>query len=221
MSFFKRKIDKVFNQTDIAISKSKLEGSQWIKAEENQSRIIYTFMQNRRLLISDDGVGSEAEWEFLVDNDTLMIKKSTITVFNCHIVYDEFLILNKDNTDEFELFANFTKYKNLSPSDAQNKFKSLFATIESNKNISNKDKIYVVQLYELRDLLRIGKNKGRVLRLIRNLVHDEETGRLFNIHFHKVFGYPFVHELNGSQFKNSDRADIARPLLSNRVIGID
>jgi len=218
MSIFKRKFEKVLTQADLQVSKSKLEGSQWIKAESGHSRVLYSFMKDKRLVISTDGEGSEAEWEFLVDNDSLLIKADALTVFNCHIVFDEFMILNKDNTDEFELYANFSKYKNASSSIAESNFKRLFSTIEKDKTISNRDKILIIQLYELRDLLRIGKNKSRIIRLIKNLMNDRETMRLFNSYYQSVFGYPFAMELNGSPLNSKDKAEIAQPLLKNHVI---
>lgn len=218
MSIFKRKLEKVLTQVDLQVSKSKLEGSQWIKVESGPSRVLYSFMKDKRLIISTDGEGSEAEWEFLVDNDSLLIKTDALTVFNCHIVFDEFMILNKDNTNEFELYANFSKYKNSSSSDAQNKFKRLFATIERDRTISNKDKILIIQLYELRDLLRLGKERSKILRLIENIVNDKETTRLFNSYYQSVFGYPFAMELNGSPISHKEKEEIAHPLLRNKIL---
>ncbi|MHC1773818.1 MAG: hypothetical protein AB9834_00255 [Lentimicrobium sp.] len=175
-------------------------------------------MKDNRLIISTDGAGSEAEWEFLVDNDCLMIKADTLSIYNCHIVFDEFMILNKDNTDDFELFANFSKYKNSSSSDTQNNFKRLFATVEKDRTISSRDKIFIIQLYELRDLLRVGKNKSRIIRLIDNLMENKETGRLFNFYYQSIFGYTFVLELNGSPLNHKDKEDIAQPLLRNKIL---
>lgn len=218
MSYLKRKGLNLFRNTNIIISESKLENSQWIKIVDESFKIIYSFLPDKRLIVTSNGDGIEKQWEFIVDNDNLLIRDNNLIVYNCHIVNDEFLILNKDNTQEFELFANLTKYKNKSNLEIQNSFTELFESVANNKELPVLNKLIIIQIYELNSVLKIGQNKNKAKRILNNLVYDYDSGKLFHQYFKDIFNTSIVEVFSKSSFNLNDKFEISDTLIKYGVL---
>ena len=182
------------------------------------SKIVYSFLEDKRLIISKDGNGKEADWEFFIDSDTIAIKEEHMTIYNCSIIFEEFMSLNKDNSDEIILFANKTKYTNYSKLEIENKFTKLFEKISDYKNLNTLELIFIIRLYELQGLFKQGKDKNKVVHLLDRMVNTSTDIVVFNNFFNKLFGISVLRELQYSAFSNTSKNQIASILLAKGII---
>lgn len=218
MSFFSRSIAKLSNRADIVVSKNKLLDSQWLKITNGNDKITYAFLGNKRLIVATNGNGLEGKWEFIVDNYTLIIETENMEVFNCNIINDEYLILNKDSTTDIQIFGNSTKFKNSSPVDVRESFNKLFYRLNLQKGLHHEEKLYAIQLYELKSLFELGKDKERAIRLIDELVQDSVSGATLRKKYQEVIGADITTHLRNSKFKVEDTKEIVYPLLKYGTI---
>lgn len=104
--------NKVKKYAQRNISKSYLTGCTWILSNEISENILYTFRSNGQLLITTNGIVEKADYELIIDNNSILITKNKITEhYSILNIYDNFLFLNKISTDSILVFANQTKYK--------------------------------------------------------------------------------------------------------------
>lgn len=104
--------NKVKKYAQRNISKSYLTGCTWILSNETSQNILYTFRSNGQLLITTNGIVKKADYEIIIDSNSILITKNNITEHYSIInIYDNFLFLNKISTDSILVFANQTKYK--------------------------------------------------------------------------------------------------------------
>ena len=217
MSFLNKKIQQFIDKKDIAISKNKLSNTSWLKTNTGNNKITYSFLTDNELIISNDGEGIRAKWEFLVDNDTLIIEKDCIEVFNCQIIYDEFLILNKDNTNSIEIYGNLSKFKSNQVKDIQSKFNLLFQKLSVSNDIDPLEKLYSLKIYEIMILLETGTERNRLKRLFNDVVYDHASGVIFFKFYKSITNKNLVQSLNQSKFKRSDILDIAETLFVHKI----
>jgi hypothetical protein len=218
MSFLNKKIQQFIDKKDIAISKNKLSNTSWLKTNTGNNKITYSFLTDNELIISNDGEGIRARWEFLVDNDTLIIEKECIEVFNCQIIYDEFLILNKDNTDSIEIYGNLSKFKSNQVKEIQSKFDLLFQKLSVSNDIDPLEKLYYLKIYEIMILLETGTEKNRLKRLFNDVVYDHASGVVFFKSFNSITNKNLSQSLNQSKFKRSDILNIVENLIVYKII---
>jgi hypothetical protein len=218
MGFLNKKFSQIIDKKDIVISKNKLLNSAWLKTNTGDNKVIYSFLNNKELIVSTDGDGKRGMWEFIVDNDTLIIEKETIEVFNCQIIYDEFLILNKDNTTSIEIFGNLSKFKNNQGSEVQSKFNILFQRLSISDEIQSIEKLYILKIYEILMLLESTSSKSRLKRLFNELVFDEASRIKFETTFFKIANKSIIQSLNQSKFTRAELLDTVESLIKHRVV---
>ncbi len=218
MSFISRNLGKIINKADIIVSKNKLLNSQWLKITDGGDRITYAFLNDKRLVISKNGNGYEGKWEFIVDNYTLIIETESLEIFNCNFINDEFLIINKDNTNQIQVFGNLSKFKNISTPDVQYSFNRLFSYINLNNNLHHDERLYMIQVYELKSLLETGADKNRATQIVKELVQDAESGLKFRSKYKEIIGTDITSHLINSRFKADDTKNIISPLLNFGII---
>ena len=74
--------------------------------------VLYTFLNNNELLITINGYVKRANYELIIDNNSILITIDNITQhYNLINMRNDFLILNKVSSDEILFFANQTKFK--------------------------------------------------------------------------------------------------------------
>ena len=94
------------------ISKSYITNCSWILTNEINDDVLYTFLNNNELLITINGYVKRANYELIIDNNSILITIDNITQhYNLINVRNDFLILNKVSSDEILFFANQTKFK--------------------------------------------------------------------------------------------------------------
>lgn len=218
MGFINKKISQIIDKKDIAISRNKLVNTSWLKTNSDNRKITYSFLPNAELIISTDGDGIRARWEFIVDNDTIIIESGKIEVFNCQIIYDEFLILNKDNTNSIEIFGNLSKFKSNQEKDVQSKFNMFFQKMFEFDDIEPSEKLYILKIYEILILLESSSNKSRLKRLFYDVVYDEMSRIKFETTFYKISHKSIVQSLNQTKFNREELLDIAESLVKHRII---
>lgn len=106
-------LTKLKKSSGRSITKSYLTGCSWLMVNnDDQSQILYTFRNNNELIITNNGDVDIANYELIVDNNSILIKFSSKTEHHTIVnVKDDFLFLNKFSTDKTLVFANYTKYK--------------------------------------------------------------------------------------------------------------
>ena len=117
---------KIKKYAQKSISKNYLTGCTWMltNSEEN---VLYTFRNNGELLITRNGIVLKAEYELIVDNNSILITKDGVTEHYSIInVYNDFLFIHKISTDSILTFANYTKFKDETKSALNNKANDLY-----------------------------------------------------------------------------------------------
>jgi len=105
-------LKKAIKNSQITISKSYLTSCSWILINEENQDIFYTFRSNEELLITVNGIVEKAQYELIVDNDTILITQKGITEhFFIYREKDDFLFLRRLSSNKVLYFANQTKYK--------------------------------------------------------------------------------------------------------------
>lgn len=103
---------KVKKTIESKISKSYLTGCSWIITNEPNDNILYTFRNNNELLITTNGIVKRAEYELIIDNNSILITKDNITEhYDILNVKNELLFLSKVSTNSILFLANNTKFK--------------------------------------------------------------------------------------------------------------
>ncbi|MEG1387853.1 MAG: hypothetical protein RSC72_11445 [Algoriella sp.] len=131
--------------TEIKISNSYLIGSNWYLEENNN--IIYTFRSNNDLLITTNGIVKKCHYEYIVDNNSLIITIDNITEMYFIVnIKDDKLILHKISNKEILVFSNLTKLKD--------NIKGEFRKFENQINkINDNSKVNFMDYYDRMNLL--------------------------------------------------------------------
>lgn len=94
------------------ISRSYLTGTTWILSNDYTANILFTFRNSGELLITRNGIVERAQYELIVDNNSILISAQGVTEHYAIInIYDDFFFLNKISTNSILVFANQTKFK--------------------------------------------------------------------------------------------------------------
>lgn len=121
-------LSKAKKLTQKSISKSYLIGCTWILLNnEDNEDILYTFRSNDELLITINGIVERCQYELIVDNNSILITKNSVTeLYNIINDHNEFLFLNRVSSQKILAFANYTKYKDELKSNIKLKAKDFF-----------------------------------------------------------------------------------------------
>lgn len=94
------------------ISKTYLTGCNWFLENNENDDIIYTFRYNGELFITTNGIVKKKNFEFIVDNNSIIISDNTNSeMFFVENIKDDCLILYKLSSKETLIFSNQTKIK--------------------------------------------------------------------------------------------------------------
>ncbi|EKF54630.1 hypothetical protein I215_11184 [Galbibacter marinus] len=109
-------VNTTFNKTkksiEKKISKSYLTGCSWIITNEPNDNILFTFRNNNELLITTNGIVKRAEYELIIDNNSILITKDNVTEhYNIVNIKNDFLFLNMVSSNSILFLANNTKFK--------------------------------------------------------------------------------------------------------------
>lgn len=95
-----------------AVTKNFLTGGNWLQENTSES-IFYTFRGNDELLITVNGIVKKAKYEFIIDNNSIIISQNGISkMFVLENSKDDYLYLKDLNKNEVLTFVNQTKVKN-------------------------------------------------------------------------------------------------------------
>ena len=124
-------LTKLKKTTQKSISKSYLTGCSWLFVNNlNESEnIVYTFRTNNELLVTKNGLVDKKNYELIIDNNSILITQNNITEhYNIVNIQDDFLLLQKLSSENLQIFANQTKFKDVIKKEirkmAKEKFKS-------------------------------------------------------------------------------------------------
>jgi hypothetical protein len=84
----------------------------WLVAPEKEGdRCVYIFRrENKELIISNSGIIEKAKWDYIPSMKSLIIERNGRSeLFNQGFFNESLLILKKDGTDQYKLFANENK----------------------------------------------------------------------------------------------------------------
>jgi len=97
-------------------SKSTLSNISWLLLDETlENEIIYIFKSDDSLIISENGHIRRFRYEFIVDSDNLIIKydEKKEILYNSLLLSDRYLILEQSSKNEYQVFANRTKFTDI------------------------------------------------------------------------------------------------------------
>ena len=122
---FQTSYKKIKKKSEIIISKSYLTGCNWYLENDLDEDIIYTFRNNDEILITKNGIVERRKYEFIVDNNSLIISNNNQSeMFFIENLKDNCLMLYKISSKEMLIFSNHTKFKDTIKSEFKNQEKS-------------------------------------------------------------------------------------------------
>lgn len=108
--------DKIQQKGRKVIAENTLLNTTWLKTQPAPSeKTLFIFKSNNQFLVSKDGEVMKGNWEFMNAGELLLISvNQSDSLFNCIIVNNEYLLLNKDGSNSPNLFVNYEKFKEFS-----------------------------------------------------------------------------------------------------------
>lgn len=97
---FENAISKAKSKSDQSIRVFDLTKKTWLLRSNMPSQVLYTFKENNQLFITTDGIVEKCSYEYLTNQNNLLIHKSGIT---------EFYKVLKVRNELLELYKIFTK----------------------------------------------------------------------------------------------------------------
>lgn len=109
---FQTGYSKVKKNAEKKISTTYLIGNNWYLQTNENDDIIYTFRRNKELLITTNGIVKKKNYEFIVDNNSIIISDDINSeMFFIENLKDNCLFLFKISNKETLVFSNQTKFK--------------------------------------------------------------------------------------------------------------
>lgn len=109
---FQTGYSRVKKNAEKKISITYLIGNNWYLETNTNDEIIYTFRKNNELLITTNGIVKKKNYEFIVDNNSIIISDNINSeMFFIENLKDNCLFLFKISDKETLVFSNQTKYK--------------------------------------------------------------------------------------------------------------
>lgn len=108
-----KKIESVSKQANISFTTANITNHNWTLLNESPYKeVTYIFRKNNELLISRDGSIKRCKYEFVIDNNSILISNEKETViYKIVVSRDDFFILNRYSTEQILFFANRTKFE--------------------------------------------------------------------------------------------------------------
>lgn len=90
---------------------SKLTNQNWVSIGDiGENKKVFIFREGGQLLVSENGIVSKGQWEYL-ENDSMLIDSRNVTYLFKHGFFDENIIaLKLDGTETYAFFANESKH---------------------------------------------------------------------------------------------------------------
>lgn len=125
-NFIDSNVIKAKKYTERKISESYLKGCSWLLINDESTSEIFTFRNKNELLIIREGIVSKAEYEMIIDNNSILITENQRTeLYNIVNTENDFLFLNRVASDSILVFANQTKYKDIMMKEIVEKAKKI------------------------------------------------------------------------------------------------
>ena len=112
-NYILHKFNKLHKLGQRVLSSNILSDTSWILVDQTDSKTVFIFKSNENtLLLSRDGDITAGTWEFIVDSDNLILQlENKNEMYNISIIEDDFVLLQKDGSEDYTVLANLTKYK--------------------------------------------------------------------------------------------------------------
>ena len=217
--YVRNKIIKFQRSTKKSFAKTNIRDTAWLMLDESKDKIVFVFdSEESKLYHSKNGDVKEGKWKFLIDSDTLIISQnSKSTLFNVYFIEDEFMLLNKDSTTFYFVFANLTKYKEDDKYLAQSQYVKLLSKIIDSDKYSNQDILLLFILYRIQK--SITNNDTIALdREIKNLSKDKEFALKVKYGYYELFGIRFARALSNLPLQDYELYKLVSPLMEINVI---
>lgn len=109
-----KKANDIGNKNNILLTINNLTNYNWTLLNNTAyQEITYIFRKNGELLVSKDGNIERCQYEFIIDNNSILITdKDKTEIYNVLVLQDDFFMLNKYSSEEILYFANKTKFQN-------------------------------------------------------------------------------------------------------------
>lgn len=109
-----KKVNDIGNKSNIQLTINNLTNYNWTLLNNTAyQEITYIFRKNGELLVSKDGNIERCQYEFIIDNNSILITdKDKTEIYNVLVLQDDFFMLNKYSSEEILYFANKTKFQN-------------------------------------------------------------------------------------------------------------
>lgn len=109
-----KKANDIGNKSNIQLTINNLTNYNWTLLNNTAyQEITYIFRKNGELLVSKDGNIERCQYEFIIDNNSILITdKDKTEIYNVLVLQDDFFMLNKYSSEEILYFANKTKFQN-------------------------------------------------------------------------------------------------------------
>lgn len=91
-----------------------IEDTAWILLDDSEQKVLYLFKKNNEFFLSTDGNLKKGRWQLVVDQESLIIELTDLSeLYNIFILENNFLIIQKDGTNLYNILANYTKFKTI------------------------------------------------------------------------------------------------------------
>lgn len=137
---FQNIISKIRSTGTTVIDTSYLKNNSWfyISDEIMEIKTVYIFRTNGELLIAKQGDITKAKWENLVhSNNSLIIEIEKSILYNILYLTSDYLIIQKDGTEHFELFVKQEKFSSKIKFDKAIKVNLIDYAFNDLKNLLN------------------------------------------------------------------------------------
>lgn len=92
------------------ISKKYLQSTSWMLIKKDM-HTLFTFLDNGRLLITENGRITEAKYELLIQSKSIILSRNNEAEHYFFLnIYDDYFFINKISTDEVIIFVNHNYY---------------------------------------------------------------------------------------------------------------
>jgi hypothetical protein len=221
---------KLFNnnigqKVEIFTVRTYLVDTSWLLLNENSRKVIYAFKTSGDFYLSKDGDAEKGKWDFISDSESIVLElDGKMTLYNMRVIKDYFLYLQKDNSHDFFLFANWTKYTKHDRNQILSDYKNVvdgFVLYKDNYFLSdNADKTkYAFALYELRNTIRFNGDINRIRQIIDSLTKDRQSGINLLNSFREKFGVGLVTLIDNSEMKQKDKLFTCEALVRCGLAG--
>ena len=225
-NFVKNIFQKIKDTGVEKIDTSYLENNSWFFITEKilTKKIVYIFRKNGDLLISENGDITKAKWENLIHATTSIIIEinGKTTLYNIVYLTSEYLVIQKDGTEEVKVFIKQKRYISKLPvGNGQDPVEIVFKDLNFLLNDNNLKTIEnnLGKDGEAAVLIEEKANKDISVKNVNNVdeIEKEEFEELIEIYENEKFEYhdllkelEKIKEKRGTLTKEEEVAEIIK-----------